>query len=193
MSVGTPPLSDISPWFGVIYFVQYDSWTWLHIPSAFLWSALCVRVWSDMLCHLALLYTLTSYSYGCSGSDCQPLNFDNSFLFKFVYAYLFRARCLFFPNLAVGQPSNNMDLSEIEIYLGIMIIFSFCICNGKKIAVKTLIICILTICFTIAVSVACFHIIHHMCSCLEVVLFLPVHFWRHREQDYISKDKNVWK
>ena len=36
----------------------------------------------------------------------------------------------FFPNLAVGQPSNNMDLSEIEIYLGIMIIF-FCICNEK--------------------------------------------------------------
>ena len=34
----------------------------------------------------------------------------------------------FFPNLAVGQPSNNMDLSEIEIYLGIMIIVSF-FCN----------------------------------------------------------------
>ena len=29
----------------------------------------------------------------------------------------------FFLNLAVGQPSNNMDLSEIEIYLGIMIKF----------------------------------------------------------------------
>ena len=29
----------------------------------------------------------------------------------------------FFLNLAVGQPSNNMDLSEIEIYLGRMIIF----------------------------------------------------------------------
>ena len=29
----------------------------------------------------------------------------------------------FFLNLAVGQPSNNMDLSEIEIYLGMMIIF----------------------------------------------------------------------
>ena len=28
-----------------------------------------------------------------------------------------------FLNLAVGQPSNNMDLSEIEIYLGMMIIF----------------------------------------------------------------------
>ena len=29
----------------------------------------------------------------------------------------------FFLNLAVGQPSNDMDLSEIEIYLDIMIIF----------------------------------------------------------------------
>ena len=29
----------------------------------------------------------------------------------------------FFPNLSVGQPSNNMDLSEIEIYLGTMMIF----------------------------------------------------------------------
>ena len=32
----------------------------------------------------------------------------------------------FFPNLAVGQPPNNMDLSEIEIYLGMMIAFFFC-------------------------------------------------------------------
>ena len=31
----------------------------------------------------------------------------------------------FFPNLAVGQPSNNVDLSEIEICLGILIIISF--------------------------------------------------------------------
>ena len=31
----------------------------------------------------------------------------------------------FFPNLAVGQPSNNMDLSEIEIRLGRIIIISF--------------------------------------------------------------------
>ena len=35
----------------------------------------------------------------------------------------------FLPNLAVGQPSNNMDLSEIEIFLGIIIIFFFGICN----------------------------------------------------------------
>ena len=29
----------------------------------------------------------------------------------------------FFLNLAVGQASNNMDLSEIEIYLGMIMIF----------------------------------------------------------------------
>ena len=29
---------------------------------------------------------------------------------------------IIFPNLAVGQPSNNMDLSESDIYLGMMII-----------------------------------------------------------------------
>ena len=43
-----------------------------------------------------------------------------------IYAYLVSGLdTYFFPNLAVGQPSNNMDLSEIEIYLGIMMIFSF--------------------------------------------------------------------
>ena len=31
----------------------------------------------------------------------------------------------FFPNLAVGQPSDNMDLSEIDFYLGKMMIFYF--------------------------------------------------------------------
>ena len=29
----------------------------------------------------------------------------------------------FFPDLGVGQPSNNIDLSEIEIYSGMIIIF----------------------------------------------------------------------
>ena len=43
--------------------------------------------------------------------------------------------------------------------------------------------------FKIAVSEAHFHIINHLCSCLEIVLFVPVQFWRQREQDYISKDK----
>ena len=40
-----------------------------------------------------------------------------------------RARRLFSPNLAVGQPANNMDLSEIIVYLGTMIIFLFRISN----------------------------------------------------------------
>ena len=47
----------------------------------------------------------------------------------------------------------------------------------------------LTFYFKIAVSEARFHTINHLCSCLEVVLFIPVHFWRHNEQDYISKYK----
>ena len=38
----------------------------------------------------------------------------------------------FFLNLAVGQPSNNMDLSEIEICLGMIMIFSFGICIVRK-------------------------------------------------------------
>ena len=37
----------------------------------------------------------------------------------------------FFPNLAVGQPSNNMNLSEIEISLGIMTIFFFVFVTKK--------------------------------------------------------------
>ena len=31
----------------------------------------------------------------------------------------------FFPSLAVGQPSSNMDLSEIKIYLGMIITLFF--------------------------------------------------------------------
>ena len=81
-------------------------------------------------------------------------------------------------NLAVGQPSNNMDLSEIEIYLGIMITFSFFWYlkwkNNKP--VKTLIICMFTFPFKIAVSEARFHNINHLCSYLEIVLIIPVHF-----------------
>ena len=38
-----------------------------------------------------------------------------------------------------------------------------------------------------------FHIINQLCSGLQVLLFIPIHFWRHREQDYISKNNNIWK
>ena len=100
----------------------------------------------------------------------------------------------FFPNLEVGQPSNNIALSEIEISLGIMTMLSFYVFvtkNNKS--AKTLIICMFAFYFKIAVSEALFHIINHLCSCLEIVLFIPVQFWRQREQDYVSKEKNVWK
>ena len=69
-----------------------------------------------------------------------------------------------FLNLSVGQPSNNMDLSEIEIYLGtIMIFFRF-----RKINRGELYICIFIFYFKITMSEAHCHIINHWCSSLEV-------------------------
>ena len=48
--------------------------------------------------------------------------------------------------------------------------------------------------FKIAISEARFHIINHLCSCLEVGLLIPVNFLRHREQEFISKRiKNIQK
>ena len=61
-----------------------------------------------------------------------------------IYLYITKERqgstLIFFLNLAVGQPSNNMDLSEIEICLGMIMIFSFGICiirKEKKISGRT--------------------------------------------------------
>ena len=57
----------------------------------------------------------------------------------------------FFLNLAVGQPSNTMDLSKIEICLGMVMIFSFGICiitKENKISGRTYIyICLLVFSF----------------------------------------------
>ena len=58
---------------------------------------------------------------------------------------------------------------------------------------KTLIIYIFTFYFKLVVFEERFHIINHLCSCLEVVLFIPVDFERHGEQDYISKDNRCMK
>ena len=83
----------------------------------------------------------------------------------------------FFPNLAVGQPSNNMDLSEIEIYLGIMMILSFFVFVMKKKQIgENFDHLYVSFFLKIAVSEARQHIINHLCFCLEVVLFIPVHF-----------------
>ena len=94
----------------------------------------------------------------------------------------------FFPNLAVGQPSNNMDLSEIKIYLGMMIIIFFL--QWKKITNREELwssACLLFN-FRITVSETYCHMINHWCSYLEVV-FISVHFdWHHRDQEYISTD-----
>ena len=107
----------------------------------------------------------------------------------------------FVPSLTVGQPSNNMDLSEIKLYLGIMIklsFFAFVMKNNKS--GTTLIICMLIFYCRIALSEAHCHIIYifflffwqsgvisthmsHVSTCnisfvffsVEVVLFIPVH------------------
>ena len=75
----------------------------------------------------------------------------------------------FFLNLSVGQPSNNMDLSEIEICLGTIIIFFL---FRKKNRGK-LYICIFNFYFKITVSEAHCHMINHWCSSLEV-FFLSI-------------------
>ena len=80
----------------------------------------------------------------------------------------------FFLNLSVGQPSNNMDLSEMEIYLGtMMIFFLFRIKNWRE-----LYICIFNFYFKITVSETHCHILNHWSSSQEV-FFCP--FWRHRD------------
>ena len=79
----------------------------------------------------------------------------------------------FFPNLVVGQPSNNINLSEIEIYLGMIIIILFFAMKINK-SGRILIICMFTPCHRITVSETRCHIINHWCSCLEVVFFLSI-------------------
>ena len=91
----------------------------------------------------------------------------------------------FFANLGVGQPSNNIDLSEIKIYLGRIIHVFFC--NGKKSGRSY-----------IYIYIKSYFKIHCVWRTLSdnkslvffsgsgVVHFCP--FWRHRGQEYISKD-----
>ena len=70
----------------------------------------------------------------------------------------------FFLNLAVGQPSNNMDLSAIKIYLGILIIFSFFAFHFKMKNKKSR----CTLYFRIIVFETRCHVTNHSRSCLEV-------------------------
>ena len=105
-----------------------------------------------------------------------------------IYSKQSRARRLFFPELGsrttikqygLVRNLNLLGHNDNDIFFGI--------CNGKNNKlVRTLIICMFTFYYTIAVFEARFHIINHLCSCLEVVLFIPVNFWCHGEQDYIS-------
>ena len=96
----------------------------------------------------------------------------------------------FFPNLAVGQPSNNMDLSEIEIYLGIMMIFSFFVFVMKKKTNRWKLWSFVRLLFfqdCCLWSTLTHHKSFVFLSRGSVVY--PSPFWRQREQDYISKDK----
>ena len=84
----------------------------------------------------------------------------------------------FLPNLAVGQPSNNMDLSEIEIFLGIIIVlFFFAFVMEKKTTNKSgrTYICLF---FYYRINVTEVHcrLINHRCSCLKEVLFTSTNF-----------------
>ena len=74
----------------------------------------------------------------------------------------------FFPNLGVGQPSNNTDLSEIEIYLGMIIIFFVAMKKYKNRGE-----------IWSYVSLLLFQ------DSLELVLFIFVHFDRY--QEYIQR------
>ena len=91
----------------------------------------------------------------------------------------------FFLNLSVGQPSNNMDLSEIEIYLGtIKIFFLF----RKKKSGRTL-------CLYIQFLFQDYCVWSTPSLNKSLVFFSRSFFcplWRHRDQEYISRDiKNV--
>ena len=83
----------------------------------------------------------------------------------------------FFPNLGVGQPSNNIDLSVIEIYLGMII--SFLTMKNKNSYYKIN-------CFGSTLS----HDKPMVFFSRSVVYFCP--FWRHRDPEYILKDIKMY-
>ena len=91
----------------------------------------------------------------------------------------------FFLNLSVGQPSNNMDLSEVEIYLGtIKIFFLF----RKKKSGRTLYLYIQFLFQDYCVWSTPSH--NKSLVFFSRSFFCPL--WRHRDQEYISRDiKNV--
>ena len=72
----------------------------------------------------------------------------------------------FFPNLGVGQPSNNTDLSEIEIYLGMIIIYIYILQWKNKKSGRTLIIYIFIFISRFTVPEALTLSISHWCSSL---------------------------
>ena len=64
-----------------------------------------------------------SVSHG-GADDCTISHIQyKSFIHFFSHDVHSGLDAYFFPNLGVGQPSTNIDLSEIEIYLGMIISF----------------------------------------------------------------------
>ena len=82
---------------------------WHHSINRSIYKKMSV----DLVFHLVLLFAPISHF---------PVYTSPNVLFS-MYDMFTGLDTYFFLNLAVGQPSNNMDLSKIEIYLGMMIIF----------------------------------------------------------------------
>ena len=87
----------------------------------------------------------------------------------------------FFLNLSVGQPSNNMDLSEIEIYLGTMIIFFL----FRKKSGRTVYLLYIQSLFQ---DYCVWSTLSHNKSLVFFSRSFFSPFWRHRDQEYISRD-----
>ena len=77
----------------------------------------------------------------------------------------------FFPNLVVGQPSNNINLSEIEIYLGMIIIILHVIAQTKWRAnlIKT--------------SALLHHILRHHQNAMRTPLTKKARWWKNQLQN----------
>ena len=87
----------------------------------------------------------------------------------------------FFLNLSVGQPSNNMDLSEIEIYLGTMMIFFF----FRKKSGRTVYLLYIQFLFQ---DYCVWSTLSHNKSLVFFSRSFFCPFWRHRDQEYFSRD-----
>ena len=146
---------------------------YVHILQIFkhrsfgLWMFLIVPYLYLVLVHSKIITYIYIYIY----------TYIYIYRYIYIYIYIYIGVNLYvltvLPNLTVGQPSNNLDLSGIEIYLGMMLILTFVLKKKPNLGELWSSVCFLFY-FRITVSEARCHIIYHTCSCLEVVHF--VHF-----------------